>query len=118
MARMLRYTLARTLAKRLGSNLPVGRLLAAADVALMAGHHVAALDPAQRRRALALVRRARARPSTLAQAEREELMELLELLQPRLFLGTAVKRLSPVPLPKRLLYGERGSSARSAAKRG
>jgi hypothetical protein len=39
---------------------------------------------------------------------------LLARLEPRLFVGTAVKRLSPVPLPKRLLYGPRKGAARAA----
>ena len=47
--------------------------------------------------------------------EREELAALTAILEPRLFLGSAAKRLSPVPMPKRLLYGPRGSAARSAA---
>jgi hypothetical protein len=83
----------------------------------MARTHLAKLDGAQRRRLLALVRQARGRPSSLSEAERQELSALLATLEPRLFIGSTVKRLSPVPVPKRLLYGPRRNAARTAASR-
>jgi hypothetical protein len=101
--------------KRLAPGTPVGGLLLTADVALLAGRHVNRLDGAQRRRLVALARQARGRPGSLDEAERQELMALLAALEPRLFVGSALRRLSPLPLPKRLLYGARGSSARRAA---
>jgi hypothetical protein len=57
------------------------------------------------------------RPRSLTTPERRELQWLFARLEPRLFLGTALGRLSPVPLPKRLLYGRRGSVARAALTR-
>jgi hypothetical protein len=108
---MLRFVLARSL-KRVAPAWPVARLLLAADVAVMAGKHLTRLDGAQRRRLFALLRQARGRPSSLGDAEREELETLIAILEPRLFLGSAIKQLSPVPLPKRLLYGARGSRTR------
>jgi hypothetical protein len=83
----------------------------------MARSHLAKLDGAQRRRLLALVRQARGRPSSLSEAERQELSALLATLEPRVFIGSTVKRVSPVPVPKRLLYGPRRSAARTAASR-
>ncbi len=107
--------LTRSLLKRLAPGLPVGGLLLSAEVAVLAGRHVSKLDGAQRRRLLALVRQTRGRPGALAPAERLELLALLASLEPRLFLGSAVRSVSPVPLPKRLLYGPRRSAARKAA---
>jgi hypothetical protein len=75
------------------------------------------LNGAQRRRLLALLGQARGRPGSLSDSEREELWALIATLQPRLFLGSATRRLSPLPVPKRVLYGRRGSSARRAAAR-
>ncbi len=82
--------------------LPVGGLILTADLAMMAGRHVSKLDRVERRRLVALMRQARGRPSSLTDAERKELRILLAGLEPRLFFGSAVRRLSPVPLPKRL----------------
>jgi hypothetical protein len=104
--------------KRISHGVPVARLLLLAEVAIVAGGHIGRLDGAQRRRLVALLARSRGRPSSLSAAERRELAYLLARLEPRLFFATAVRRLSPVPLPKRLLYGPRGSTARAALKRG
>jgi hypothetical protein len=56
---------------------------------------------------VALVRAGRGRPSNLRRAERQELQDLVAKLEPRLLAGEAVDRLSPVPLPQRLVYGRR-----------
>ena len=95
--------------------MPVARLLLLGEVALTARRHIALLNRSDRRRLVALLARARARPGRLTAGEHAELMGLLAKLQPRRFFGTAVRRLSPVPLPKRLLYGPRGSAARRTA---
>jgi hypothetical protein len=97
---------------------PVARLLLVAEVALVAGRHLGRLDSRQRRRLLALLLRARGRVRSLTPAERRELGVLVARLEPRIFFGTAVRRLSPVPLPKRLLYGPRNGAARAALSRG
>ena len=91
------------------------RVLLGAEIAVMAWTHLALLDGAQRRRLLALLGRTHGRLGSLSDTEREELGALVATLQPRLFLGSATKRLSPLPVPKRVLYGPRGSSARGAA---
>ncbi|MHB8242457.1 MAG: hypothetical protein ACYDHN_10745, partial [Solirubrobacteraceae bacterium] len=100
---MLGFLFSSALPKRLGGALPIGRLLLAGQVALMAGRHLGRLDGGQRRRLARLVRRSRGRPSTLTAAERRELAALVARLEPRLFVGMAMKRLSPVPIPKRVL---------------
>jgi hypothetical protein len=84
---------------------PVVKLLSAAEIALLAHDHLARLTPAERRRLIELVRAGRGRRTRLTESERAELETLLVKLAPRMFMGTAVDRLSPVPLPRRLLYG-------------
>lgn len=79
-------------------HLPVVKLLAVAELALVARRHLQHLDAPQRRRLAELVRRGRA----LSAPEREELRGLVALLDTRAFAGSAAQRLSPVPLPKRL----------------
>lgn len=100
--------------RRLGHGVPLARLLLVAEVALIARGHLLRLDRVQRRRLLGLLVRARGRPGSLNVRERAELAMLLARLEPRLFFGTALRRLSPVPLPKRLLYGPRKGAARAA----
>jgi hypothetical protein len=112
---MLRFLTKAGPLKRLTHGIPIGAIFLAGQVAAIAWAHLAKLDGAQRRRLLALVAQSRGRPGSLSKSEREELAALFSILEPRLFLGSATKRLSPVPVPKRLLYGSRGSSARTAA---
>jgi hypothetical protein len=103
--------------KRLSHGVPVARLLLVAQLAMLAQRHLSKLSPAQRRRLVTLLVRTRGRPRSLPAEERRELLYLLARLEPRLLLGTAVRRLSPVPLPNRLLYGRQGSAARVALAR-
>ena len=39
--------------------------------------------------------------------ERDELTDLVAKMEPRLLAGHAVDKLSPVPIPRRLVYGPR-----------
>ena len=87
--------------------LPVLNLLAFGEIALLAKRHVERLSPAERRRLIALLREARGRPSSMSPGERDELQRLVQKAAPREFAGLAVDRLSPVPLPRRLVYGRR-----------
>jgi hypothetical protein len=102
---MLRFVLNRGPVKRLMRGIPVVALLSAAELAMLAKDHLAKLDAAERRRLLALVARARGRPASLSESERDELGVLVAKLEPRRLAGAAADRLSPVPVPKRLLYG-------------
>ncbi|MDX6676420.1 MAG: hypothetical protein QOE31_472 [Solirubrobacteraceae bacterium] len=79
-------------------HLPVFKLLAIGELALVARRHLQHLDPVQRRRLAQLVRRGRG----LTPPEREELRSLISQLDARAFAGSAASRLSPLPLPKRL----------------
>ncbi len=83
--------------------LPVGELLIAGEVVLLARDHVRKLDGHERRRLVELVRVGHGRPRNLSPEERNELAGLVAKAQPGLFLGTAARRLSPVPIPHRLL---------------
>jgi hypothetical protein len=85
--------------------LPVFKLIAIGEIALLARTHAVKLTPDERRRLVALVRKGRGRPSTLDAGEREELQGLVAKAEPRLFAGEAVNKLSPVPLPRRLTHG-------------
>ncbi len=115
---MLRLLIKGTPLKRLTHGIPIVGVLLAAEVAAMAWAHLAKLNSTQRRRLLTLLAQTRGRPDSLSRSEREELALLFAILEPRLLLGSAAKRLSPVPVPKRLLYGPRASPARVAAKEG
>jgi hypothetical protein len=108
--------LVRTSLRRSGKLLPLARLLMLAELAVDAGHHIAKLEPADRTRMLVLLRKARGRPGTLAADERDELMALVSQMEPHVFLGTAATRLSPFPVPRRLI--ERGTGAVGSALRG
>jgi hypothetical protein len=87
--------------------LPVLKLLAVAEVAVLAREHLNRLTPAERRRLVELVRHGRGRPSRLSQSERDELTKLVAKTEPRLFAGLTADKLSPVPLPRRLVEGKR-----------
>jgi hypothetical protein len=89
--------------------IPVVKLLSAAEIALLARDHLMRLTPAERRRLVLLVRTGRGRRARLTKAERRELEDILGKLEPRVLVGEAVDRLSPVPLPRRLVHGSRGS---------
>jgi hypothetical protein len=106
---MLRFVLTRTPVKRLARGVPVVALLTAVDVAKLARRHLTRLSSPERRRLLALVARARAGTGELSRGERAELEALVAKLEPRAFVGAAAERFSPIPLPRRLLYGTRGS---------
>jgi len=77
--------------------LPIFRLLAIGEMAMVTRRHMEHLDAQERRRLATLVRRGTA----MSPAEREELRALVAKLDVRAFAGSAVSRLSPIPLPKR-----------------
>jgi hypothetical protein len=85
--------------------LPMFKILAIGEIALLAREHVSRLEPAERRRLVELVRKGRGRSTNLQPAEREELTALVAKAEPRRFAGLAADKLSPVPLPRRLING-------------
>jgi hypothetical protein len=87
--------------------IPVMKLVAAGEVALLARSHVMKLTGEERRRLVALVRKGRGRRTPLSLEEREELSRLLAKAEPRLFAGLVAQKFSPVPLPRRLVRGRR-----------
>jgi hypothetical protein len=76
------------------------KLLALAEVAMLARDHVTKLDRGERRRLVQLVRIGRGRRRNLTPREREELNRLVAKVEPRLFVGAAADKLSPVPVPQ------------------
>jgi hypothetical protein len=84
----------------------VAKLLAVAEIALLAHDHVTRLEPYERRRLLHLLRIGRGRPRNLTPAERDELHELVAKAEPRLFAGLVADKLSPVKLPQRVVRGK------------
>jgi hypothetical protein len=87
--------------------LPVFKLVSAAEIALLAREHLGRLEPEERRRMFQLVRAGRGRTSQLTDSERDELGRLVAKLEPRLLAGRAADRLSPLPLPRRVVHGPR-----------
>jgi hypothetical protein len=87
--------------------LPVLKLIVIGEIALLARAHVTKLTATERRRLVELVRKGRGRPSKLSPGERDELSALVAKAEPRLFAGSIADKLSPVPLPRRLVRGPR-----------
>lgn len=82
---------------RVAKRLPIFRILAIAQVGLLARNHLQRLEPGEARRLADLARRGR----SLSESEKEELRALTAKLEPRAFAGAAADHLSPVPLPRR-----------------
>lgn len=82
---------------RMIRRLPFFKVVAVAQLALLARRHLAALTPGDRKRMAELARRAR----HLTPAERDELRQLALKLEPGAFAGAAANRLSPFPVPRR-----------------
>jgi hypothetical protein len=95
--------------------LPVLRLLAVAEIAMLAKRHVEHLTPVERRRLIQLVRTSRGRKGNLSEAERRELARLVHKMEPRLFAGAAADKLSPIPLPRRFTQGPKSQRQKTAA---
>ena len=85
--------------------IPILRILTLAEIAVLARDHVGKLTPVERRRLIELLRIARGRPGNLSPLQREELGDIVAKAEPRLLMGRAVERFSPVSIPSRLLYG-------------
>ena len=90
--------------------LPLAKLIAVAEIGMLAHDHLVRLSPGERRRLVTLVRTGKGRRRRLTQREYEELEGLLVKLGPRELLGDAADRLSPVPLPRRLVHGRSKTS--------
>ena len=82
---------------------PLFKVIAIIQIALLAHRHLRVLTPRERRRLTELMRR----PHRLNGHERRELRDLALKLEPRAFAGTAADHLSPFPLPKRVTRGKK-----------
>ena len=95
---MIKKLVKRSATKRAARFLPIYRVIAIAEMGLLAREHIGRLDSVERRRLASLVRHRR----ELGAAEQDELRTLAAKLSPREFVGSAADKLSPVPLPRRL----------------
>jgi hypothetical protein len=93
--------------RRMTKTVPLARLLLVGEVALLTGRHLKKLNGEERRRLGSLVLGSARKRGTLSAGERVELLRLVAKLEPRLLFATAVRRVSPVPIPGRILYGKR-----------
>ena len=101
-------TIGRSVSKVPGlRRVPVLKLLAAAEVALIARDHMMLLTREERRRLIELIRIGRGRRRNLSEEESQELEDLVARLEPRVLFGEAADKLSPLPLPRRLTHGPR-----------
>ena len=80
-------------------HLPFFKILAIAQVALLARRHLRGLSKADRRRLTELARRG----TKLTPAERTELRGLVAKFEPRAFAVGAANHVSPLPLPRWLV---------------
>lgn len=108
---MVRQLLTRTSVGRLATRLPIFRLLAVAQIALLAREHLRQLSPEDRLRLRQLVRRGR----SLDGEERRELRALAARLEARAFVMASADKLSPVPLPRRLTRRQSAALRRTDA---
>jgi hypothetical protein len=76
--------------------IPFFRVLAIAQVAMLLREHLTKLTPAERRRLVTLVRKAKGRPKNLKPRERDDLRSLVGKLEPAAFARGAVRKVSPV----------------------
>jgi ABC-type lipoprotein export system ATPase subunit len=76
--------------------LPIARVLAAAELLVLAREHLNKLEPHERRRILELLGRSRGRPKTLSIRERHELARLVRKVEPKVFAQGAVSKLTGV----------------------
>ena len=83
---------------RVAKRLPIFKVLAVAQVAMLAKKHYDRLAPGEARRMGELLRH----PRSLSPADKEELRALTLKLEPRAFAGATADHLSPVPLPRKL----------------
>ena len=79
--------------------LPIMKLLAIGEIAILARTHMELLQPAERRRLVELVRKGRGRKQNLSAREQDELTRIVAKVEPRRFALLAADKLSPVPIP-------------------
>jgi hypothetical protein len=82
--------------------IPFMKILAMAEIALLARRHFTLLTPRERGRLVQLIRKAKGRPSNLTKREQDEFSRLVQKAEPRRFAMVAADKLSPVGVPKRL----------------
>jgi hypothetical protein len=94
--------------------LPIFKLLAIGELAILANHHMRRLNDQERHRLFELIKTSRGRSGNLTEAERKDFAALVAKMEPRLFAGLAADKLSPFPLPKRFTQGPKHERERRA----
>jgi len=82
--------------------LPMLQIILVGQVVLLAREHLERLTPRERHRVVVLIRECHGRVDRLPPGERSELRTLVSKVDPRLFAETAVRTLSPLPLPGKI----------------
>ncbi len=78
---------------------PLLQVIVASQVLLLARDHLERLTPRERHRVVVLIRDCKGRVGNLSAGERAELYSLIQKVEPRMFAETAMRTLSPLPLP-------------------
>jgi hypothetical protein len=76
--------------------LPLARLVVLAELGVLAKIHFDRLTPAERRRIVLLLKRAKGWPQNLSEHERAELSKLVAKVEPKAFANEAAERFSPL----------------------
>jgi hypothetical protein len=76
--------------------LPLARLVVLAELGVLAKIHFERLTPAERRRIVLLLKRAKGWPQNLSERERDELSKLVAKVEPKAFANEAAERFSPL----------------------
>lgn len=76
--------------------LPLAKLVMLGELGMLAKIHYERLTPAERRRIVLLLRRARGWPQNLTERERKELSKLVAKIEPKAFANEAVERFTPL----------------------
>ena len=85
--------------------LPVLEIVLAGQVTLLAREHFERLTPRERHRIFVLLKSCHGRVAQLSESDRAELNSLFTKIEPRLFAESALRTLSPLPLPNSAVRG-------------
>lgn len=85
--------------------LPMLEIVLAGQVTLLAREHFERLTPRERHRIFVLLKSCHGRIAQLSEPDRAELSALITKIEPRLFAESALRTLSPLPLPNSTVRG-------------
>jgi hypothetical protein len=85
--------------------LPMLEIILAGQVLLLAREHFERLSPRERHRIIVLLKSCNGRVAQLSERDRAELGDLIRKVEPRLFAESALRTLSPLPVPNSAVRG-------------